>query len=370
MARSIRTRVRRLSSRRRERWGRRSRAGGRRSEPSSSPVGMPRSTAWSDRRSGRNSTPRNLQKNAVAYINCDVAVTGPDLGLNGVPSLLALAQQAARDVPDPARGGSVGARWESRLRSAWAQQTPVSLEGRDVTFAPRLAPLGSGSDYTVFLDHLGIPVIDAGFGGPYGVYHSVYDNFRWMDTYGDPGFHYHAAAARLLGLMTMRLASADIVPLRFGSYAASLQEDLDVMRRDAIRRARTSHEGQKPAITPDFAEIVAALSDLASAGEAADRAAEAAAKSGDRRRHQACQRDARTGGTRVPGPEGPSESAVVPPHVDSARADHGLCPVAVPSASGSHRSARRDDVRNRSEARRGHDSCGRRSVAIVIGRGH
>ena len=237
--------------------------------------GLVGSTEWAEQHAG------NLQKNAVAYINCDVAVTGPDLGLNGVPSLLELAQQAARDVPDPARGGSVGARWESRLRSAWAQQTPVSLEGKDVTFAPRLAPLGSGSDYTVFLDHLGIPVIDAGFGGPYGVYHSVYDNFRWMDTYGDPGFHYHAAAARLLGLMTMRLASADIVPLRFASYAASLQEDLDVMRRDAIRRARTSNEGQKPAITPDFAEIVAAIRDLASAGEAADRAAEAAAKSGD-----------------------------------------------------------------------------------------
>jgi N-acetylated-alpha-linked acidic dipeptidase len=102
-----------------------------------------------------------------------------------------------------------------------------------------------------------------------------------MDKYGDPGFHYHATAARLLGLMTMRLASADVVPLRFTSYAASLQEDLDAMRRDAIRRARTSAEGQKPAITPDFSDVLAALKELASAGEAADRAVDAVAKSGD-----------------------------------------------------------------------------------------
>ena len=101
------------------------------------------------------------------------------------------------------------------------------------------------------------------------------------DKFGDPGFHYHAAAARLLGLMTMRLASAEIVPLRFSSYAASLQEDLDAMRRDAIRRARTNAEGQKPAITPDFSEVLAALKELATAGEAADRAIEAVAKSGD-----------------------------------------------------------------------------------------
>ena len=237
--------------------------------------GLVGSTEWAEQHAA------NLQKNAIAYINCDVAVTGPNLGMNGVPSLLRLAQQAARDVPDPMRGGSVGAGWEGRQKSAWAQQTPVDLNSKDATFEPRLAPLGSGSDYTVFLDHLGIPVVDAGFGGSYGVYHSLYDNFRWMDKYGDPGFQYHATAARLLGLMTMRLASADVVPLRFGSYAAWLQEDLDAMRRDAIRRARTSSEGQKPAITPDFSEILSALKDLASAGEAADRTADAAAKSGD-----------------------------------------------------------------------------------------
>ena len=238
--------------------------------------GLVGSTEWAEEHAA------NLQKNGVAYLNCDVAVTGPNLGMGGVPSLFALAQQAARDVADPQRGGSVGAAWESREQSAWAERAAVDLTAKDATYQPRLAALGSGSDYTAFLDHLGVPSVDFGFGGPYGVYHSVYDNFRWMEKYGDPGFVYHAAAARLWGLMAMRLASADVVPLRFGSYANTLQEDLDVMRRDAIRRARTSAgEGQKPPITPDFSEVLSALQELRAAGESADRAADAASQSGD-----------------------------------------------------------------------------------------
>ncbi len=58
-----------------------------------------------------------------------------------------------------------------------------------------LNPLGSGSDYTAFLDHLGVPALDVGFGGRYGVYHSIYDNFYWMEKFGDPEFLTHATAA-------------------------------------------------------------------------------------------------------------------------------------------------------------------------------
>jgi N-acetylated-alpha-linked acidic dipeptidase len=240
--------------------------------------GLVGSTEWAEEHAA------DLSKNAVAYLNCDSAATGPNLSMSGVPSLAAFAMQAARDIPDPKRGGSIGAGWESRQRSAWAQQTPVDLSAKDAVFSPRLSPLGSGSDYTVFLDHLGIPSLDFSFSGPYGTYHSVYDNFRWMEKYGDPEFLYHAAAAKLWGLMAMRLASADIVPLRFSSYASDLQVDLDALRRDAIRRARTPADpatGAKPPIAPDFSEILTALNDLRAAGESADRAAEAAMKSGD-----------------------------------------------------------------------------------------
>jgi N-acetylated-alpha-linked acidic dipeptidase len=238
--------------------------------------GLVGSTEWAEEHAA------DLQRNAVAYLNGDAAVTGPNLNMSGTPSLLALAQEVAGEVVDPQRGGVVGAGWESRQRSSWAQQTPVDLDAsRDAKFYPRLSPLGSGSDYTAFIDHLGIPSWDFGFSGGYGVYHSVYDNFRWMEKYGDPGFHYHAAAARLWGLMAMRLASADVVPLRFDTYARDIQVDLDNLRRDAIRRARTAGSNAKPAITPDFKEILAALDEFRAAGEAADAATAAALKGGD-----------------------------------------------------------------------------------------
>ena len=70
-------------------------------------------------------------------------------------------------------------------------------------------PLGSGSDYTAFVDHLGIPAVDAGLRGGYGVYHSIYDNFNWMEKFGDPEFLNHATAARLYTLIAMRAAAAE-----------------------------------------------------------------------------------------------------------------------------------------------------------------
>ncbi|MDQ3349617.1 MAG: aminopeptidase, partial [Acidobacteriota bacterium] len=166
-----------------------------------------------------------------------------------------------------------------------ASATPIDVNAKeDAKFAARLAPLGSGSDYTVFLDHLGVPSWDFGFNGSYGVYHSVYDNFRWMEKYGDPEFLYHAAGARLWGVMAMRLATADIVPLRYATYARDLQVDLDNMRRDVIRRARSQSDdgaSAKPAFTADFTQVLTALDQLRAAGEAADRAADAAMKNGD-----------------------------------------------------------------------------------------
>src|SRR5205823_11824830 len=87
--------------------------------------------------------------------------------------------------------------------------------------------LGSGSDYTVFLNFLGVPVVDMSFTGPYGVYHSIYDDHLWVMKFGDPGFRYHVAMTRLWGLMALRLANADIVPLDYTPYAARIREFID-----------------------------------------------------------------------------------------------------------------------------------------------
>ena len=219
-----------------------------------------------------------LSQKAVAYLNIDSAVLGADFNASGVPSMRDVLREVARAVPDPKKGGSVGALWESRSKAAWAQRTPVTVGGPDREFDQQLDRLGSGSDYTAFLDFLGVPSTDLGFSGPSGVYHSVYDNFRWMSLYGDPDFVYHQAAARLMGLLTMRVASADVAPLRFSNYARALREDLDEIRTDVTRRARTA---TGTPFLPDFAPIVTALTELESAGVAADASAERVIAAGD-----------------------------------------------------------------------------------------
>src|SRR5205807_3325064 len=84
--------------------------------------------------------------------------------------------------------------------------------------------LGRGSDCTVFLNFLGVPVLDMSFTGPYGVYHSLYDDHLWVSKFGDPGFRYHAAMTRLWGLLALRLANADIVPFEYVPYARRIRE--------------------------------------------------------------------------------------------------------------------------------------------------
>lgn len=234
--------------------------------------GLVGSTEWAEANAAM------LSQKAVAYLNIDSAVLGPDFNASGVASMRDVMREVARAVPDPKKGGSVGALWESRAKSAWAQRTPVAVGGPDREFDQQLDRLGSGSDYTAFLDFLGVPSTDMGFGGPSGVYHSVYDNFRWMSLYGDPDFVYHQAAARLMGLLTMRIASADVAPLRFSNYSRALREDLDEIRTDVTRRARTS---TGTPFLPDFGPIVTALAELETAGVAADTAADRVIASGN-----------------------------------------------------------------------------------------
>ncbi len=98
--------------------------------------------------------------------------------------------------------------------------------------------LGSGSDYTAFVDHLGIPTVNGGLKGGYGVYHSIYDDFNWMEKFGDPEFLNHATAARLYTLIAMRAAAADVAPLRFVPYGLALRAHVDELRLIQVRRVR------------------------------------------------------------------------------------------------------------------------------------
>jgi N-acetylated-alpha-linked acidic dipeptidase len=123
--------------------------------------------------------------------------------------------------------------------------------------------LGSGSDYTVFLNFVGVPIVDMAFDGPYGVYHSMYDNHQWVSRIGDPGFRYHTTMTRLWAVMATRLANADVLPLDYQPYAARVREFLnDVERRWPGARfelARAAHERFAAAAAANASRAAAAL---------------------------------------------------------------------------------------------------------------
>ncbi len=171
--------------------------------------GLIGSTEWAEHHASE------LKEKAVAYLNLDSAVSGPHFGAASVPSLWKLMRAATVDVKDPKTGKSVYQQWQDHAREGRA-------EGESGEAG--IGPLGSGSDYTPFLQHLGIPCTDMGFGGDYGVYHSAYDSFHWMDQFGDPGFVYHVAAAQLWGTLTLRLVDADALPFDYADYAKQIRD--------------------------------------------------------------------------------------------------------------------------------------------------
>jgi len=133
-------------------------------------------------------------------------------------------RDVARGVDDPSGQGSVYAVWRQR------SGVPDSAE-------PAMGNPGGGSDFAGFYNHLGIPIADWGFGGSGGVYHSAYDSYHWMRTFGDPGYKYHAAAARIGAAMVLRLANADVLPYDYVEYARTMRRHLPAVD-SAIARAK------------------------------------------------------------------------------------------------------------------------------------
>jgi N-acetylated-alpha-linked acidic dipeptidase len=162
-----------------------------------------------------------LQAKAVAYINTDVGVAGPNFSGSGTPSLKELIRDATREVQDPTGSHSVYDVWlehSSNSEGQFSGAAHLTPKAEPSAEAP-LGDLGAGSDFCAFFDHAGIPSLDMGFVGDYGVYHSIYDDFFWMKTFGDPTFAYHATLAKLLGTVTLRLDEADVLPFDYSAYA-------------------------------------------------------------------------------------------------------------------------------------------------------
>ena len=160
-----------------------------------------------------------LQQKAVAYLNSDSTGKG-QLRLEGCHSLGKFINEVVHEVPDPKRGKNL---WQVLKAQATSAQKEVS---RDVDI--RIAPLGSGSDYTAFLDHLGIAVLNLNFASEgSGVYHSIYDTFRWYTQFSDSDFLYGRALSQIMGISLMRLANADVLPFDYVSPVAAITSYVD-----------------------------------------------------------------------------------------------------------------------------------------------
>ncbi|KAI0463470.1 hypothetical protein LJB42_002465 [Komagataella kurtzmanii] len=188
-----------------------------------------------------------LQKKVVAYLNVDVAVAGTHLHLGASPSLFKLLKDNAKEIT-----------FKNSTETLYDNY--VKDHGNDI-----ISTLGSGSDYTVFLDHLGIPSLDIGFiagkGDPVYHYHSNYDSYHWISTSGDPGFEYHNVLAKYLGSLVLNLSEREVLYLKLHDYATELLKylleayaqmpeewDNEVIgfRFSSCHRAKASHHGKDP----------------------------------------------------------------------------------------------------------------------------
>jgi N-acetylated-alpha-linked acidic dipeptidase len=155
-----------------------------------------------------------LREATVAYVNVDVGARGPQFGVSAAPLLNKAIYEVSGEVQSP-------------------NQTVQGQTVRD-TWSGYISTMGSGSDFTAFQDFAGIPSIDIGFGAgskdPVYHYHSNYDSFHWMNTFGDPGFKYHATMAKILGLLTAKLAEEPVVQFNATDYALGLQRYLESVK--------------------------------------------------------------------------------------------------------------------------------------------
>ena len=215
------------------------------------------STEWGE----QNET--DLRENAVAYLNVDSSTSGPTFTAAAVPSLNQFIEEAAATITDPATGLPLP---EAKKREAAGQQSALPNASGNALVNNRL---GSGSDYTVFLNFIGVPVVDMAFDGPYGVYHSQYDDHLWVARIGDPGFRYHEAMTKLWGVMALRLANADALPLDYRPYAARVGQFAAEMEEAWIKKAAVPDAASALAPLREAITRFARAADAAAAQQAA-----------------------------------------------------------------------------------------------------
>ena len=220
--------------------------------------GLLGSTEWAEKHA------RELSGKAVVYLNSDGTGAGW-LNVSGSHSLEAFVNDVMRDLPDPKRPGKTlfQAKLDHALSEAKTDEEKHKIQTRR-DFP--IDALGSGSDYTAFLDNLTIASLDAGFGGEGGsggVYHSKYDSFYWYTHFSDKDFVDNAALSRTMGTMILRLADAEILPFEFTSTARTLSGYVDEIEK-LIRGTKDSKETTQL----DFKPLRAALAKLQKSADA------------------------------------------------------------------------------------------------------
>jgi len=177
-----------------------------------------------------------ILERAVAYFNVDVAVAGPDFSASAVPSLKQFVRELTRSVPSPL-GSTVYEQWKmGREEGSEHRASNAPKEDEEI----HVGDLGSGSDFTPFLQHVGVPSTDIGSGGPYGVYHSTFDDFAWYTLNADPHFVYLQEMARVFGLEALRMADTDVLPYDYVTYGRAIENYIVAARRKASDAGVTS----------------------------------------------------------------------------------------------------------------------------------
>ena len=213
-------------------------------------VGLTGSTEWGEEFGDE------LKQKLVAYLNVDSSTSGPDFHPSAIGSLAPLLVEVSRDVPAPS-GGSLYQEWRASAAAARAAEKDTRPVTDDNLVETRI---GSGSDFTVFLNHLCRPTAELQFDGPYGVYHSAYDDFFWMNHFGDPGYRYHTLMTQYWGTLALRLAGAEILPFDFAAYGR------DIARFASELAAKREASGQV-----DLSVLQQRIADFRGAGDELNR---------------------------------------------------------------------------------------------------
>lgn len=258
--------------------------------------GLLGSTEWAEAHADE------LKQKVVLYINTDSNSRGY-LGMGGSHTLERFINSVAKEIVDPVKNISAWKRVQlHRIGRGSSEERQEARTRADL----RIGALGSGSDYTVFIDHLGIASLNIGFGGESGggIYHSIYDDFYWYTTFGDHDFAYGRALSQTGGTAVIRVADADLLPFDFVNfaetvrrYAEELKKLLKTMQDEIRERNRQIAEGvfsatddpRRPLVPPSieevpphlsFAPLDNALDQLSRSAEQYDKAVQQSTKAG------------------------------------------------------------------------------------------